>query len=582
MPNLLTPLPFLDASGQPANGFIFAQASRAFATATGFVTTVQSMGRVVNGVFLTADDSKSDPFVLMPATVDAPLQLTIKLNSYTTEGRLQGGYTGVQSRTVTVADVGTVSWADLVDVVPVADAIPYEIQPWMQDAMDNVAAAEVAAGTATTKAAAAAASAASASASAASVVRGGANGVAPLDGASLLPDANLPTRLGVSGLATTIDGKVSGAAATELHTDFRSLPNGPVPTLHDTGQPFTYAAEPPTISAGAFTTPTPTTSGKATYLEAQLGNTLARVGAEFIIRRTSGGQTNGSLAMGAWSDPGVVATYPGAYPVAGAHFVINRDRWTYNFYADADSTDVGSKTFATPLPEGVPLTVEILFHGDRATIHLPDGTTATITDARVLTYVKTRAFWEPFMSAGSNNTNVGITRVWADSDPADSNHKYVTAQALATELAASPYEANTTSWRPTADQYVNLTTTQTELNANLYVDIVLPKSRKFVITATAALEKTTAAATPYWAFTANTSLTVGVLRLSVIAGVETITQQIYVDLTTETGFKAGTVLRIGWAQYKSGTDRITMQVGNGRWPTMTVTPVNGRISTVTP
>jgi len=196
MPNLLTPLPFLDASGQPANGFIFAQATSPFTTATGIVTTVQSMGRVVNGVFLTADDSKSDPFVLMPATVDAPLQITIKLNSYTTEGKLQSGYTGVQSRTVTVPDVGTVAWSDLVDVVQTADPTPYVIQPWMQDAMDNAAAASASAATATTKAGEAAASAAS-------IVRGGANGVAPLDAGSKVPDANLPTRLGVSGLSAT-------------------------------------------------------------------------------------------------------------------------------------------------------------------------------------------------------------------------------------------------------------------------------------------------------------------------------------------------------------------------------------------
>jgi len=204
MPNLLTPLPFLDASGQPANGFIFAQATRTFSTADGFITTARSMGRVVNGVFLTADDSKSDPFVLVTATADAPLSIVIKLDSYTTDGRLVKDGGGVASRTVTVPDVGTVTWLDLVDVVAVADAVPYVIQPWMQDAMDNAAAASASAATATTKAGEAAASAAS-------IVRGAANGVAPLDGSSKVPDANLPTRLGASELSTTIDGKVKAA-----------------------------------------------------------------------------------------------------------------------------------------------------------------------------------------------------------------------------------------------------------------------------------------------------------------------------------------------------------------------------------
>jgi len=205
VPNLLTPLPFLDASEQPANGFIFTQATRAFSTATGFITTVRSMGRIVNGVFLTADDSKTDPFVLVAATVDAPLSITIKLDSYDASGRLAKGSGSVPGRTVTVPDTGTVTWMDLVDVVAVADAVPYVIQPWMQDAMDNAAAAATSATTATTKAGEAAASAAS-------IVRGGANGVAPLDGSSKVPDANLPTRLGVSELSTTFAAGDGGGA----------------------------------------------------------------------------------------------------------------------------------------------------------------------------------------------------------------------------------------------------------------------------------------------------------------------------------------------------------------------------------
>ena len=160
MPNLLTPLPFLDASEQPANGFIFTQATRAFSTATGFITTVRSMGRIVNGVFLTADDSKTDPFVLVAATVDAPLSITIKLDSYDTSGRLAKGSGSVPGRTVTVPDVGTVTWADLVDVAPVTAGGLYAVEPWMQDLMDAATAADASATAAGVSAAAAAASAA--------------------------------------------------------------------------------------------------------------------------------------------------------------------------------------------------------------------------------------------------------------------------------------------------------------------------------------------------------------------------------------------------------------------------------------
>ena len=167
MPNLLTPLPFLDASEQPANGFIFAQATRTFSTVNGFITTVRSMGRIVNGVFLTSDDSKSDPFVLSAATVDAPLNVTVKLDSYDAQGRLVKGSGGVTGRTVTVADVGTVTWADLVDVAPVTAGGLYAVEPWMQDLMDDATAAAASASTATTEAATATTQASNAATSAA-------------------------------------------------------------------------------------------------------------------------------------------------------------------------------------------------------------------------------------------------------------------------------------------------------------------------------------------------------------------------------------------------------------------------------
>jgi len=167
VPNLLTPLPFLDASEQPANGFIFAQATRTFSTVNGFITTVRSMGRIVNGVFLTSDDSKSDPFVLSAATVDAPLNVTVKLDSYDAQGRLVKGSGGVTGRTVTVPDVGTVTWADLVDVAPVTAGGLYAVEPWMQDLMDDATAAAASASTATTEAATATTQASNAATSAA-------------------------------------------------------------------------------------------------------------------------------------------------------------------------------------------------------------------------------------------------------------------------------------------------------------------------------------------------------------------------------------------------------------------------------
>jgi len=198
VPNLLTPLPFLDASEQPANGFIFAQATRTFSTVNGFITTVRSMGRIVDGVFLTSDDSKSDPFVLSAATVDAPLNVTVKLDSYDASGRLVKGSGGVTGRTVTVPDVGTVTWADLVDVAPVTAGGLYAVEPWMQDLMDAATAAD------------ASATAAATSATDSDTARAAA--VVAKDAAEAVP-------VTTDGLITSIDG--NAASAYRVQADAR-------------------------------------------------------------------------------------------------------------------------------------------------------------------------------------------------------------------------------------------------------------------------------------------------------------------------------------------------------------------------
>lgn len=397
----------------------------------------------------------------------------------------------------------------------------------------------------------------------------------------LPPRAKTDLAADLANPATSTGAALQGRVGSELYSDFRSLPNGAVPAKFDTGQAFTYVAETPIIQGGAFTTPTTTTTGKATYLEPKLAGKVRRIGAEFVIRRTTPEQTNGSLCIGAWSDPGVSTTFPAGqpYPVAGAHFVINKDRWTYNFYADANPADVASGTFTTPLAEGVPLRVELAFEGTRVVILLPDGTRATFTDPRVEQYIHSRPFWEPYMQGGNANTNVGITQVWADSVANEqARDRYATKREVALATAARPVEAYTVQWKPTSDKYVNLTTTQTNMHADMYVDIPMPASKQFVITATAALEKA-GVSVPYWAFTANTSLTVGIAKLSSVTGLETVTTQVYVDLSANGSFQAGNTVRIAWAQYMSGTDRITFQARTGAWPTLTVTPVNGKIVT---
>jgi hypothetical protein len=388
--------------------------------------------------------------------------------------------------------------------------------------------------------------------------------------------ANIDTL--VSAKATTPGTSLATALSatygddSELFSDFTSLPDGNPPAKFTSGQTFRFAAEPPKIESGALVTPSPTTSGKATYIEpTALSGKLTRVGAEFIIRRDNVGQTNGSLAMGAWSDPGVVATYPGAYPVAGAHFVINKDRWTYNIYADADGSDIGAGDFTTPLPEGVPLRVEIFFNGDTALIYLPDGSTASIKDARIATYVSTRPFWEPFQGGGINNTHASITRVWADGKARNPGRRGITATEVAVRLDSRSRKLKVWEWRPATTATKSLGSSNWMV-PNATVQIVWPASKTVRVDAEAWVD-VPANVTLYYSYMLNNSITGAWSKVSTGVGgrmrLSTILRP-----SGATAFKAGNIVNITWGMFCTGGSG-TFRIGTDEPAILTAVPVDG-------
>lgn len=125
-----------------------------------------------------------------------------------------GGGAYVYTRTVVVPSTGTVRLQDLVDAV--APTAPYMAPPiWATDALAAAAAAALSETAAGMSATAAAGSLAALNAS-----KGAANGVAPLDASSLLPEANVPTRLTEAVQSTTIEssGMIRGAAGKKYRT----------------------------------------------------------------------------------------------------------------------------------------------------------------------------------------------------------------------------------------------------------------------------------------------------------------------------------------------------------------------------
>jgi len=195
VPILITPPKLLDSTLNLANGKIAARVTAQFGYGGDVVLPVQGLGQVVGGEF--KDASGAAPFTL-PYTPDGfAVELWLDLVEYTTTG-IQ---TRQSSRTVTVPNLASVSWTDLIDVVAGLPAGEYVAPAW-------VATVYAARDTTVTKAAEAASSASSAAGSAASINRGAANGVASLDGSALLPEAQVPTRLGATALSATIDGKI--------------------------------------------------------------------------------------------------------------------------------------------------------------------------------------------------------------------------------------------------------------------------------------------------------------------------------------------------------------------------------------
>jgi lysophospholipase L1-like esterase len=191
VPNLIAPPKLLDSTLAPANGKIAARVTGQFSVGADLVLPVGAMGIIRNGEILNATGTA--PFVLPVTPAGVAVELSLSLDEWH-DGKVRKSTSG---RTVSVPAGSTVTWAQLVDVVPVIPSGEYVTPPWAYDVFTAKDTAVAAAATSTTKAGEAAASLAS-------MGKGAANGVAPLDGGARVPDVNLPTRLSDVSLSATI------------------------------------------------------------------------------------------------------------------------------------------------------------------------------------------------------------------------------------------------------------------------------------------------------------------------------------------------------------------------------------------
>jgi hypothetical protein len=132
--------------------------------------------------------------------------------------------------------------------------------------------------------------------------------------------------------------------------------------------------------------------------------------------RPNGGPGVAGLGItGAPVDPSADRSTPLAL-----HFSVERDGWNYSVSPGKRGGDprlitLGEGMFDPPLVEdGTTIyRAEITLDGPNATIQLPNGYTARVSDPRIATWAGRFGFFEVFSQSGSEDGRVGFVRVWA-------------------------------------------------------------------------------------------------------------------------------------------------------------------------
>ncbi|NMO90384.1 hypothetical protein [Actinomycetospora sp. TBRC 11914] len=190
-----------------------------------------------------------------------------------------------------------------------------------------------------------------------------------------------------------------------VRTRWTARPDGPLPARGDEGVPFTLTGPdiepPPSVAGGALVGHLPDRHGAAYVLQTP-GGGLRRIGATFGF---GPGTTDGSLALVLFS--------PGR-PFSGpCHLAIAPDRWVAGTLVDAAVTEIGSGTFATPIPQdGRPVRVDAVVVGDALVVRLPDGSLVGPRGPDVAALPAATACWEFFRDA-AGGADVHLYDTWA-------------------------------------------------------------------------------------------------------------------------------------------------------------------------
>jgi hypothetical protein len=262
-----------------------------------------------------------------------------------------------------------------------------------------------------------------------------------------LQEGDLPERLTEEELSATIldTGKTVRLAAFDR---FSTKPNGTFPTARpDSGQVWketqnTAPGAALQIISGKLTNTVTAAGAGAGYAEIDMTAPVTRVGGKFVLNPggDNGGGTYdyGGIEIGVWKEP-ISSNFP-TIPNSPCHLVVYPEYWNFGVW-DRDGggmlQSIKTVFFAAPLAtDGTTVhTIDVRFDGATAYLTLPDGTTDTITDARILSRAGNWAQWEIYQQDAAVHTKAAWTEVWADTAPYTMQAKNAAATVVPSSYA---------------------------------------------------------------------------------------------------------------------------------------------------
>ena len=209
-----------------------------------------------------------------------------------------------------------------------------------------------------------------------------------------------------------------------LTTSFKYKADSAAPATGDEGVAVTIEDVPPIVKDGLLQSPNiiDDPNNRASYFNQPLVG-AKRIGATFKL---SSGTATVSAGIIFWEYP--IPT-PYQVPNSPLHLIVNRSGWELAVWSGGTNpsttgtfTSIGSGSFSPTLAEdwnpavagtGTLHRIEALIHGTSATIFLPDGSVARVTDSRIDSIPANVACWEHYHGAGGTAGKLGFEDIWA-------------------------------------------------------------------------------------------------------------------------------------------------------------------------